>query len=355
MIAPAIDANRATGCESQIARNGLVPGNGGEFDMTTPAKRLLYAVLTALVLASSTGPAFSQSSCTTGDRWSLAHAREWLGEAARLGNELGDSDCRYDNYPFCQRIMAAVSQAHDNIYQVFDQNYDNGNRCKKCGFDEATAAASVILAWEKWLHARYFGEASGIGNIHLTIQQYADVPMCAANGNAGMAGGPGIEVGVDRPGKDYRNFDIANDPAICQKTCESDSSCRAWTFVKPGLQGSSARCWLKSAVPGPVSDSCCASGVVQRSGNSANQCPTTYANTFSKSPDTAIRGANTVSGSWNPDDPDACRRKCLALDWCVSFEEDKNYFTCNYQDSHPCNSKVQSTPGVDLYSRNGLN
>src|SRR5207237_8212495 len=28
--------------------------------------------------------------------------------------------------------------------------------------------------------------------------------------------------------------------------------CRAWTYVKPGVQGNLARCWLKNQVPNPV-------------------------------------------------------------------------------------------------------
>lgn len=72
-----------------------------------------------------------------------------------------------------------------------------------------------------------------------------------------------LEPGIDRPGGDYDNFALAeSDPAICRARCASEDGCLAWTFVQPGIQGSEARCWLKSAVPDPVEHSCCVSGVM---------------------------------------------------------------------------------------------
>ena len=66
---------------------------------------------------------------------------------------------------------------------------------------------------------------------------------------------------IDRPGSDYTSFNlVGNNPADCQNACVRDSRCRAWTFVKPGVQGPTARCWLKSAIPAPVANGCCVSG-----------------------------------------------------------------------------------------------
>lgn len=70
------------------------------------------------------------------------------------------------------------------------------------------------------------------------------------------------EPGTDRPGSDYRNFRLAQDqPGLCARQCEQERRCEAYTYVKPGVQGAQARCWLKDAVPQPVSDDCCVSGV----------------------------------------------------------------------------------------------
>lgn len=73
---------------------------------------------------------------------------------------------------------------------------------------------------------------------------------------------PPMEVGIDRKGQDYTSFDLAAaDPTLCFQRCEADATCRAWTYVKPGVQGPKARCWLKNAVPAAVRDGCCTSGV----------------------------------------------------------------------------------------------
>lgn len=81
------------------------------------------------------------------------------------------------------------------------------------------------------------------------------------------------ETGIDRPGSDYKNFDL-QPPApgtfggpidVCRISCERDDACKAWTFVKVGVQGPKARCWLKNAIPGKVANSCCTSGVPEKS------------------------------------------------------------------------------------------
>ncbi|MGH7230896.1 MAG: PAN domain-containing protein, partial [Nitrospiraceae bacterium] len=74
---------------------------------------------------------------------------------------------------------------------------------------------------------------------------------------------PQQEHGVDRPGADYRNFDLeASNPKVCRSACADDKQCRAWTYVKPGVQGSKARCWLKTIAPTPRVNSCCTSGAI---------------------------------------------------------------------------------------------
>jgi len=70
-----------------------------------------------------------------------------------------------------------------------------------------------------------------------------------------------LEYNTDRLGSDYSNFDVVNDPNSCAQACKDDPNCKAFTFVKPGYQGTSARCWLKSAVPQKTQADCCVSGV----------------------------------------------------------------------------------------------
>ena len=49
------------------------------------------------------------------------------------------------------------------------------------------------------------------------------------------------------------------DPNACKKICEEDPNCVVCTYVEPGVQGRSARCWLKNKIPNAMNDSCCVS------------------------------------------------------------------------------------------------
>ncbi|HET7844951.1 MAG TPA: PAN domain-containing protein [Xanthomonadales bacterium] len=70
-----------------------------------------------------------------------------------------------------------------------------------------------------------------------------------------------VEPGMDRPGGDYRDFDLDRaDPELCRTACRDDAECRAYTYVAPGVQGDAARCWLKSPAPDPEPNECCTSG-----------------------------------------------------------------------------------------------
>jgi hypothetical protein len=69
------------------------------------------------------------------------------------------------------------------------------------------------------------------------------------------------EPNTNRPGGDFTSFEMRRPvPAACAATCEGNPRCMAWTFVKPGIQGRRARCWLKGSIPAAVPDSCCVSG-----------------------------------------------------------------------------------------------
>ncbi|MGD9410643.1 MAG: PAN domain-containing protein [Desulfobacterales bacterium] len=71
-----------------------------------------------------------------------------------------------------------------------------------------------------------------------------------------------IEPETDRPGSNYRNFDLEQpDVDFCVETCRKDPRCKAFTYVNPGIQGPKARCWLKDAVPPAKPLSGCISGV----------------------------------------------------------------------------------------------
>lgn len=72
----------------------------------------------------------------------------------------------------------------------------------------------------------------------------------------------GLERGINRPGFDFRHFDLpAPSPEMCREACYREPQCVAFTYVHPGIQAPAARCWLKNPAPEPVPDRCCISGV----------------------------------------------------------------------------------------------
>lgn len=108
-------------------------------------------------------------------------------------------------------------------------------------------------------------EVNGSGRFNLfehgSIHWSSGTGAVTVNSNPGILIGPG-QVGMDRPGMDFASFNlpIAN-AALCQQQCADNATCRAWTYVNPGVQGPQARCWLKSGPPVPVSNTCCTSGI----------------------------------------------------------------------------------------------
>jgi hypothetical protein len=70
-----------------------------------------------------------------------------------------------------------------------------------------------------------------------------------------------FEPNFDRPGSDYRDFDLPQDNyALCRDACAAENMCMAYTYVRPGVQGDAPRCWLKSSIPPGYASECCASG-----------------------------------------------------------------------------------------------
>lgn len=71
-----------------------------------------------------------------------------------------------------------------------------------------------------------------------------------------------FEPGFDRMGMDYSNFDLGYGatPCECLQACQNDARCRAYTFVRAGVQGPRPRCWLKYGVPAQTRSTCCTSG-----------------------------------------------------------------------------------------------
>jgi hypothetical protein len=89
------------------------------------------------------------------------------------------------------------------------------------------------------------------------IEPGATPPRAAATGAA-------LEPDTDRPGGDFMDFAMPEpQPSLCRAACLAAPGCVAWTFVKPGISGSQAHCWLKSSASEAVKRDCCVSGVVE--------------------------------------------------------------------------------------------
>ena len=71
-----------------------------------------------------------------------------------------------------------------------------------------------------------------------------------------------IHANYDRPGSDYKRF-ASNSYQDCAEVCQHEDQCRAFTWVKPGVQAQSGVCWLKSSAPGGYTNSNTVSGIKQ--------------------------------------------------------------------------------------------
>ncbi len=77
-----------------------------------------------------------------------------------------------------------------------------------------------------------------------------------------LAQQPTIEPSTDRYGSDYSGTVMPTaDPELCRASCAQDTRCKAYTYVKPGVQGPEARCYLKDPAPAATANECCVSGV----------------------------------------------------------------------------------------------
>lgn len=70
-----------------------------------------------------------------------------------------------------------------------------------------------------------------------------------------------MEADTDRMGGDVYGFPLTQaEASMCQSACAVNAQCQAWTFVKAGIQGPAAQCYLKNTVPAPTRNGCCVSG-----------------------------------------------------------------------------------------------
>ena len=127
------------------------------------------------------------------------------------------------------------------------------------------------------------------------------------------------EPSSDRPGNNYRKFSIAKEVEAfvavkqCEDACKKEAQCKAFTYVKPGVQGGDAVCYLKNTVPARVSDTCCTSGVVRP------QTKADYCNNYSLAAQLAAKnnvnyGCAYTGAMWTDN-------YATHYDWCMRVSE----------------------------------
>ena len=132
------------------------------------------------------------------------------------------------------------------------------------------------IAWN-YNNDRSWAE-NNIQNLCRGTSEAAQPPRCfqrVMHGGISTGSGLTVERNIDRPGRDYNNFNLPRPQfELCRDACASDVRCSGYTYVNPNVQGPSARCWLKTgALPATVPNGCCTSGVKTGSGGTQWQWP----------------------------------------------------------------------------------
>jgi len=128
---------------------------------------------------------------------------------------------------------------------------ERDERCKAWNFSYPRTGSTVAVCWLK-------------NKVPPRVEDKCCVSGVRGAGVIEPRKGP-LEFAIDRFGGDYRNVDVANDAdgTPCKAACEAENKCRAWTYVRPGYIGVSARCYLKDKLTRPQHNPCCISGVVR--------------------------------------------------------------------------------------------
>ncbi len=193
---------------------------------------------------------FCAGSCEPGERGLEQTATPPVGDACLTGTKI--LCCRPD-------LVASDPTASNQLdrpgadYSNFDLTNTSASYrdCRQaCALDARCRAYTFVNAGVQGAHPRCWLKTS------------VPAPRTSKCCVSGVL--PPPEPATDRPGGDYRTIDMrtANE-ADCRLDCVADSKCKAYTYVKPGVQAPQARCWLKSSVPAPRANGCCASGVIR--------------------------------------------------------------------------------------------
>jgi hypothetical protein len=156
------------------------------------------------------------------------------------------------------------------------------------------------------------------------------------------AGVTGAVAGVELEGGTYRYFSDAT-PEACQSACRSETQCQAWDYVRAGVYGSDARCFLKNRTSTQVQSPCCIAGYERQAPDAKPpaSAPAVAANTPPAAAENRTAGAKgglppgTRLGELLPDtnfigsvlraidmpqgDPAACQAACRGEAGCAAW------------------------------------
>ena len=144
---------------------------------------------------------------------------------------------RYDNQPDYRLVRIAQSRGGaDELIRTFSQFYD----------DQPDFVVKMSACR---------------GSTEVTTRPPGATGV-AGGGGHGVGTIGGLEYNTNRYGSDYKGWnEIGTTPEACRDDCLRDPKCKSFSWVKPGTQGTSARCWLKHSVPPTSHSDCCVSGV----------------------------------------------------------------------------------------------
>jgi hypothetical protein len=162
-----------------------------------------------------------------------------------------------------------------------------------------------------------------------------DLPITTCPGNIIL------ESDTDRVGSDLRAIElVSGNPCECAKICEADPECQAFTFIRAGVQGSIAKCWIKNGVPDPETNPQAISGVKKYQHWGGN-CSVTLAEPRVKFDKTTQY--STAGGEWT--------RYNLIL---VNTADYPDFFFFPSPDLPPCGENTEaSRTWMNIYSRDG--
>jgi hypothetical protein len=132
-----------------------------------------------------------------------------------------------------------------------------------------------------------------------------------------------MEQNTNRFGEDYKDINLTTpDPALCAQECMNDAKCKAWTYVKPGVQADNSVCWLKDKVPPATPDSNCVSGIKgagSSSGGTTTSGTSSGIQTYSMESNIDMPGDDYKDFDLKNPDPKLCAQACMNEAKCKAW------------------------------------